>query len=264
VSMGMAEMGVALGTVMSFLISAPLCNFIVLAMIYATFGFKITSCYLIITLTAAILGGWAISKTPWKDEIKRGDELENKKQPSCSATAKPQCGEAPAVVKQSATQSSCCAPKVDSCGAATLESTTTLLDPNKTRNALSFALALFKKIIPYVLLGSLISGLSAAYLSPDLVEQYVGGDNIFSIIVAAVIGVPLYLRIEMAIPLLNVLIVKGMGIGPAMALVIGGTGASLPEIALVSAVLKPKAVCAFVGIIVSTAIIGGLLFQYVI
>jgi len=262
VSMGMAEMGVALGTVMSFLISAPLCNFIVLAMIYATFGFKITSCYLIITLTAAIVGGWTISKTPWKNEIKRGDELENKKQSSCSSVSKPTCAEA--LAKQSTPQSSSFAPQIDTCDGASMTAEASLIDPNKTRNALTFALALFKKIIPYVLVGSLISGLSAAYLSPELVEQYVGGDNIFSIVVAAVIGVPLYLRIEMAIPLLNVLIVKGMGIGPAMALVIGGTGASLPEIALVSAVLKPKAVCAFVGIIVTTAIVGGLLFQYVI
>ena len=264
VSMGMASMGVSLGTVMSFLISAPLCNFIVLAMVYATFGLKITAYYLAITLVAAMLGGWIITKTPWRNEIKRGDELETKKQPTCSASTKPTCAEAPVASKQIDSAASCCAPKVSACGEATLTTSTTLIDPDKTRNALRFALALFKKIIPYVLLGSLISGLSAAYLSPELVEEYVGGDNILSIIVAAVIGVPLYLRIEMAIPLLNVLILKGMGLGPAMALIIGGTGASLPEIALVSAVLKPKAVIAFVSIIVTTAICGGLLFQYVI
>jgi uncharacterized membrane protein YraQ (UPF0718 family) len=129
---------------------------------------------------------------------------------------------------------------------------------------LRFAWALFKKIIPYVLIGAFISGLSAAYLPAEMVEKYVGGDSMMSIVFAALIGVPLYLRIEMAIPLLNVLIVKGMGLGPAMALIIGGTGASLPEIALVSSVLKPKAVIAFVTIILTTAIIGGVLFQYVI
>ena len=127
-----------------------------------------------------------------------------------------------------------------------------------------FALALFKKIIPYVLIGALISGVSAAYLSAEIVEKYVGGDSILSIIIAAVIGVPVYLRIEMAIPLLKMLIVKGMGLGPAIALIIGGTGASLPEIALVSSVLKPKAVIAFVAIILTTAIVGGILIQYVL
>ncbi|OOV88519.1 permease [Oceanospirillum linum] len=280
VTMGMATMGVSLGTVLSFLISAPLCNFVVLAMIYATFGLKVTSIYLAITFIAAVVGGWFITKTPWRNEIKRGDELEGgKAAPTCSAAAPVSgCGDVKPVSDCGAQPVSACeaqpmatvandAAAVDLCGAhstAICGSAPAGAESSKAQNALRFAMALFKKIMPYVLLGALISGLSAAYLSSELVEKYVGGDNVLSIIIAAVIGVPLYLRIEMAIPLLNVLIVKGMGMGPAMALIIGGTGASLPEIALVSAVLKPKAVVAFVMIVLTTAIIGGLLFQYVI
>ena len=242
VTMGMASMGASLGTVLSFLISAPLCNFIVLAMIYATFGLKIVATYLAITFTAAVLGGWLISKSPWRNEIKRGEELEGAAAQTCGDPA-PTCG----------------AVKINCDGtAAIIESN----EPSKLKNAAIFAWALFKRIIPYVLIGALISGISAAYLSAELVEKYVGGDDILSIVIAAVIGIPLYLRIEMAIPLLQVLIVKGMGIGPAMALIIGGTGASLPEIALVSAVLKRKAVIAFVLIILTTAITGGAIFQY--
>lgn len=254
VTMAMATMGVSLGTVLSFLISAPLCNFIVLALVYATFGFKVTMFYLIITFTAAVIGGWFITKTPWKNEIKRGEELEGVKKPTCSAAPKPSPCSAPIAA-------SSCSTKVvgTSCDGGSSNA-----QPSKTKGALLFALALFKKIIPYVLLGALISGLSAAYLPSEMVEEYVGGDNILSIFIAAVIGVPLYLRIEMAIPLLNVLIAKGMGLGPAMALIVGGTGASLPEIALVSSVLKPKAVIAFVSIVLITAMIAGLLFQYVI
>lgn len=263
VTMGMATMGVSLGTVLSFLISAPLCNFIVLALVYATFGFKITATYLALTFLAAVFGGWFITKTPWRNEIKRDGELDKGAAPSSCSPA-PSCSAAPSV-------SACApAPKMTQInanpgsGCGSVEPSTIVgTEPSKTQNALRFALALFKKIIPYVLLGALISGVSAAYLPTELVEKYVGGDNILSIIFAAFIGVPLYLRIEMAIPLLKVLIVKGMGLGPAMALIIGGTGASLPEIALVSSVLKPKAVIAFVSIILTTAILGGVLFQYV-
>ena len=251
VTMGMATMGASLGTVMSFLISAPLCNFIVLAMVYAAFGIKVTAIYLVITFTAAVLGGWLISKSPWKNEIKRGDELEGTKAgASCSENSVP-------------SSANTCGASMSSCS-STVSAKAGDSEPSKLHRALRFAWALFKRIIPYVLLGSLISGLSAAYLSADLVEKYVGGDNILSIVIAALIGVPLYLRIEMAIPLLKVLIVKGMGIGPAMALIIGGTGASLPEIALVSAVLKKKAVFAFVFIVLTTAILGGLIFQYLV
>ncbi|MDF3129225.1 permease [Kiritimatiellaeota bacterium B1221] len=246
VTMGMASMGVSLGTVMSFLISAPLCNFIVLAMVYTAFGLKITATYLGITFAAAIIGGWIISKTPWRNEIKRGEELEERK---------PQ---------RKAKQTSCCAPPEPQPDCSNMNSCCGPVDPEnagKVQKSFRFALALFKKIIPYVLIGALISGVSAAYLSAEIVEKYVGGDNILSILISAVIGVPVYLRIEMAIPLLKTLIAKGMGLGPAIALIIGGTGASLPEIALVSSVLKPKAVIAFVGIIVTTAIIGGVLIQ---
>ncbi|WP_298941644.1 permease [uncultured Psychromonas sp.] len=257
VTMGMATMGVSLGTVLSFLISAPLCNFVVLAMIYATFGFKVTIVYLALTFTSAVLGGWLITKTPWRNEIKRADEIEGNKAPTCSAASSSfSCSETETEIKPVATASSCSA--TSPC------SITPSAKSSKTENALRFALILFKKIIPYVLLGAIISGLSAAYLPADMVEKYVGDDSILAIFIAAVIGVPLYLRIEMAIPLLSVLIAKGMGLGPAMALIVGGTGASLPEIALVSSVLKPKAVIAFVGIILTTAVIAGLLFQYVV
>lgn len=248
VTMGMASMGVSLGTVMSFLISAPLCNFIVLAMVYTAFGLKVTAGYLVVTLIAAVTGGWIISKTPWRNEIKRGEELEPQKKESGGSTH----------------TSSCCSGPQPACSGAPRcgNSSTGTKQPSKISNALYFAWALFKKIIPYVLLGAMISGVSAAYLSQEIVEKYVGGDNILSIIIAAVIGVPVYLRIEMAIPLLKVLILKGMGLGPAIALIIGGTGASLPEIALVSSVLKPKAVLAFVTMVLTTAIAGGLLIQY--
>lgn len=233
VTMAMASMGASLGTVMSFIISAPLCNFIVLAMIYAAFGFKITVVYFLITFTAAVLGGFLISRSPWRNEIKRGDELEDTKAKGCSGNKPNTCGATPS-------------------------------SKSRIRNAMDGAFSLFKRIIPYVLLGAAISGFSAAYLPADLVEKYVGGDGFQSIVIASLIGIPLYLRIEMAIPLLNVLIAKGMGLGAALALIIGGTGASLPEIALVSAVLKRKAVIAFVGIVLTTAIVGGAIFQYVI
>ncbi|REG79450.1 permease [Marinomonas pollencensis] len=262
VTMGMASMGVSLGTVLSFLVSAPLCNFIVLAMVYAAFGFKVAAVYLAVTFSAAVIGGWLISKSPWKNEIKRGDELINTTAPSSCRSSSSNTANMSHCEMQQASNS--CDLELGEMNNGSASISMAPSTSTKMNNALSFALALFKRIIPYVLLGALISGLSAAYLPGELVEKYVGGGDMSSILIAAVIGIPLYLRIEMAIPLLNVLILKGMGLGPAIALIIGGTGASLPEIALVSAVLKRKAVVAFVSIILIAAIIGGTLFQYVI
>ncbi|MDZ8118475.1 permease [Pontiella agarivorans] len=249
-TMGMATMGVNLGTVLSFLISAPLCNFVVLAMVYAVFGFKVTASYFAITFISAIIGGWFITKTPWKNEIRRGEELGDKKADSGCAPVSC-CGAEPEPKPEP--QPTCCPGTAAGSG-----------ETKKPVLAIRFAWVLFKKIIPYVLIGALISGVSAAYLSAEIVEKYVGGDSLLSIIISAVIGVPVYLRIEMAVPLLKVLIAKGMGLGPAIALIIGGTGASLPEIALVSSVLKPKAVIAFITIVLITAVCGGVLVQYVL
>jgi uncharacterized membrane protein YraQ (UPF0718 family) len=247
VSMGMAEMGVSIGTIFGFLISAPLCNFVVFGLILAVFGLKVAVVFFVLTFSSAVLSGYLIERSPWRHEVKRGAELltGTKAAATCSATPSP-CG---------------ATGPVNACGASASATQGASGTAQKMRSAMRFAWLLFKRIVPYVLVGAVISALSAAYLPSEMVEKYVGGDNWYSIPLAAAIGVPLYLRIEMAIPLLKVLIAKGMGMGAAMALIVGGTGASLPEIALISAVLKPKAVIAFVLTVMTTAVISGFVFN---
>jgi len=299
VSMGMAEMGVSMGTIFGFLISAPLCNFVVTGMILAVFGWKVALVYFVLTFSSAVVSGFLMARSPLRNEIKRGAELIKGKKiaPACGPgheiedmlraenigleieplshqqecyapprTIAVNCGPSQIAVEPAQIQTSCCgssAAAISTCGGPAIPNADIAGHKEKLHHALLFALALFKRIIPYVLLGSIISALSAAYLPGEMVEKYVGGDNWYSIPIAAAIGVPLYLRIEMAIPLLKVLIAKGMGMGAAMALVIGGTGASLPEIALISSVLKPKAVIAFVLTVFTTAVIGGVIFQFI-
>lgn len=259
VMIGMVQMGVATGTVFSFLISAPLTNFVVVGLIMATFGLKIAAIYFVITLSGAIAAGYIVGCTGLRHEVKR-DLI--KSEPGCdqnrSASIKDheveyimeeedkELGVAPC-----AQASACSSP-----GPAAAS------HKERLQRALQFAWALFKKITPYVLVGAAISAISAVFLPADIVEKYVGNDNWFAIPVAAIISVPLYLRIEMALPLLDVLISKGMGMGAAMALLIGGTGASLPEIAIVSTVLKTKAVVAFVTIVLCMAVIGGVVLGF--
>lgn len=237
VVMGMVEMGASMGTIFGFLISAPLCNFVVIGLILATFGAQVTLIYIALTLGGAILAGYVIGLTPLRNEIRRN--MSATPAASCGAG---ECGVVPVI-----------------CGGEQFTGTA-VRHSDRIRSSLPFALALFKRIVPYVLIGAVISALSAAFLPAEIVEKYVGSDSWYAIPVAAVIGVPLYLRIEMAIPLLQVLIAKGMGMGAAMALLIGGTGASLPEIAIISSVLKPKAVAAFVVTVVVLAMAGGGIF----
>ncbi len=291
VVMSMVTMGASIGTIFGFLISAPLCNFVVVGVIFTVFGFKVAALYLAITLGGAILSGYLIGLSPLRHTgIKRGlfggEEGESASNTAGCGTeidevnVAASCSASTENVSEFSTQnamqlnasvSSCESVIATGCSASIPASSCSTVpnvcggntSNNAVNNALRFAFALFKKIMPYVLVGAFISALSAAFLPAELVEKYVGGDNWYAIPIAAVVGIPLYLRIEMAIPLLQVLITKGMGMGPAMAVLIGGTGASLPEIAIISSILRPKAVIAFVVSVVTIAITGGIVFTVV-
>ncbi|MCX2783448.1 permease [Microbulbifer thermotolerans] len=270
VMIGMVQMGVATGTVFSFLISAPLTNFVVVGLIMATFGFKVAAIYFVLTLGGAIAAGYIIGGTSLRHDVKR--DLIKSEAPACAAAAENPAKnhEVQYIMEEEDRELGV---ETSGCSAAATATATcsgpalaavSVSHQERLQRALQFAWALFKKITPYVLIGAAISAVSAIFLPADIVEKYVGNDNWFAIPVAAVISVPLYLRIEMALPLLDVLISKGMGMGAAMSLLIGGTGASLPEIAIVSTVLKPRAVVAFVSIVLCMAIAGGVIFSFVL
>ncbi|QBM18876.1 hypothetical protein MARI_30190 [Marinobacter sp. JH2] len=278
VVMGMVEMRASMGMVFGFLISAPLCNFVVVGLIVAVLGWQVALVYLALTLSGAMLAGFVISRTPLKNAFRR---IEAVPASGCGGAPEPACSASAPVSTPAAT--ACTATAMPSCNAEAMaiespagqlqeciatacapsSSTASVAHKDRLKLAMRFAWALFKRIIPYVLIGAVISALSAAFLPAEIVEQYIGEDSWYAIPVAASIGVPLYLRIEMALPLLQVLIAKGMGLGAAMALLIGGTGASLPEIAIISSVLKPKAVVAFVITVITLAIVGGVVFSVI-
>ena len=250
VAMGMIEMSAPFSTVLPFLISAPLCNFVVVGIILGTFGWKVALIYFIWTFVGAILAGLTIGRSRVKHQVKNISEIQNvnkkKVKSSCDADTK---------------QISCDGnDNQSSCSASIVENDS---HREKAKGALRFALALFKQIIPYAILGAAISGIALAFIPSSIVAKYVGNDSWYAIPIASIIGVPLYLRIEMAIPLLNTLLAKGMSMGAAISLLIGGTGASLPELAILSSMLKPKGVLAFTITVLLLAMSGGLLFMII-
>lgn len=287
VSMGMVEMGAPFSMVFAFLISAPLANFVVVSLILGVFGWKVALTYFLIVFIGAVVIGSIVGNTSLCREVKKID-LSASCSPCCGkASEKQECGTSNSsicgevsenVLCEAVTDTSCnggiqstdcccgtptascdSVPEISGAGCCTSKSQDSE-STSRLRNAMLFAIALFKRIIPYVLLGAAISAVCAFFVPDAWVERYLGSNNPAAIPLAAFIGVPLYLRIEMALPLLKILITKGMGMGAAMALVIGGTGASLPEIAIISSMLKPKAIMAFVASILSLGIIGGFIF----
>ncbi|MCK9307597.1 MAG: permease [Methanoculleus sp.] len=131
----------------------------------------------------------------------------------------------------------------------------------RIRGAFSSAVSLFRQVFPYLLLGAGIGAFIYGFVPEDLIVAVAGPDNPLAIPVAAVIGVPMYIRAETLIPISAVLLDKGMGIGAVMALIIGGAGASIPEVTLLAAIFERRLLAAFVVIILGVAILAGVAFQ---
>jgi hypothetical protein len=267
VAMGMIEMSAPFTTVLPFLISAPLANFVVVGIIFATFGFKVAIIYFLWVFCGAIIAGLTIGRSRVKNQVKNLAEIANEKKrvkatgcgtkqkaaPTCSANVTtPSCCDPLANTSGQVDATNCCAPAPANGGHS-----------EKVRGAFQFALALFKQIAPYAILGAAISGLALAFIPSTVVAKYVGNDSWYAVPLAAIIGVPLYLRIEIAIPLLSTLLTKGMSMGAAIALLIGGTGASLPELAILSSMLKPKGIIVFTLTVFVLATSGGILFMFI-
>lgn len=128
-------------------------------------------------------------------------------------------------------------------------------------SALRFALGLFRQVVPYLILGAGIGAFIYGFVPEDLIVLLAGPDNPLAIPIAAVIGVPMYIRAETIIPISAVLAAKGMGIGAVIALIIGGAGASIPEVTLLASIFQRRLVVAFVATVLGVAIITGVLMQ---
>ena len=131
---------------------------------------------------------------------------------------------------------------------------------------LSFRKALedFKAVLIYLLVGVGIGAVIYGYLPQDLVLKFAGPDNPFAIPIAAVIGIPLYIRAEAAIPIGVALMQKGMSVGAVIALIIGGAGMAIPEMSMLASIFKGKLVAAIVAVIFVTAVMGGYIFNLVL
>lgn len=133
----------------------------------------------------------------------------------------------------------------------------------KWRLAIRDAWSFFYSLLPYLLIGVFIGAIIHDFIPQDIIVKYAGSDKPWAIPIASVIGIPMYIRAETMLPIGSALVGKGMGIGAVIALLIGGAGASIPEVVLLSKLFKRKLVVAFVISILSVAIITGFIVQII-
>lgn len=128
---------------------------------------------------------------------------------------------------------------------------------SRIRRSADFALSLFRQLVPYLLIGAGIGAFIHGFVPTELISRIAGPGNPLAVPVAAIIGIPIYIRAETMIPIGLALIEKGMSIGAVLALVIGGAGASIPELTLLSAIFEKRMLAAFVLTIFTIAVAAG-------
>ncbi len=119
---------------------------------------------------------------------------------------------------------------------------------------------LMKAVYPYLLFGAGIGAFIHEVVPTEWISTYLGGDSWWLIPLAAIVGIPLYVRLSAMIPVSQILIAKGMGAGAVMALVISSAGASMPEIVMLNSIFQKRLVAAFIGSVILMSTVSGFLF----
>ena len=123
---------------------------------------------------------------------------------------------------------------------------------------------IIKGIIPYVIVGIAIGGLMHGYIPEGFFEKYMDKDNLFAVPIATILAVPMYSNASGILPVVQVLVAKGIPLGTAIAFMMGVVGLSLPEAMLLKKVMTLKLIAIFFGVVTLCIIISGYLFNLIL
>lgn len=225
-TVGFLNAGVPFGSAISFLIASPLLNPIILGMLGAMVGIKAMAAYFVIAFSCSVLFGLLLERLGAQRYVK-------------NVRLKP---------------ATCCA------GGEVVDKRS-LPFRGKVKAAFAGAWRSLRPIMGYLLIGVALGAGIYGYMPQDFVMKIAGPDNPFAIPVAAVLGIPLYIRAETAIPIGLALMGKGMSIGAVIALIIGGAGMAIPEMTMLASIFKNRLVAMIVLVIFLTAVVSGYFFN---
>lgn len=223
-TIGLLQAGVSFGTVMSFVIASPLMDPLIFILLGSFMGWKVAVGFLILTSAFAVIFGVIFDKLGWANQVKRV---------RLKGDGHGQNEELPIGFK------------------------------NKLKASFFKALGDFKGVFIYMIIGVSIGAAIYGYMPTDLLAKVAGLDNPFAVIVVALIGMPLYIRVESAIPIGLALMNKGASIGAVIAFIISGAGIAIPELTMLGSIFKKKIIIAFVVIVFVSAVASGLIFNFI-
>lgn len=227
-TVGLLNAKVPFGATMSFLIASPLLNPIIIGMLATLVGVKAAILYFVLCFVLSVFFGFLLEKSGFLKFVKNVRVKGNLKMDDGSADG-----------------------RLLSFGV-------------KVKLSLKAGWNTLRPVLVYLLIGVAIGAGIYGYMPNDFVLKIAGPDNIFAVPVAAIVGIPLYIRAETAIPIAVSLVGKGMGMGTAIALIIGGAGMAIPEMSMLAGIFKIKLVAAIVAVIFITALVSGLVFNIVL
>ncbi|GLO60639.1 hypothetical protein MACH09_11470 [Vibrio sp. MACH09] len=276
---GLLRARAGFGPMMVFLFSSPLLNPVIIGLFVITFGIKVAAFYFAMAMIVSVSAGYALEKLGFEKYVKpEAYEVANAtsgcgastsdSSSSCGSTAKPatasSCSSKPEPVMAS---TSCCnsEPTPAMASASCCDSTAAIapVTDNRWLRIWRATWKDFKQVLPYLMLGITLGSVIYGFMPTDLVAKYAGNGNWFAVPIAAVIGIPLYIRAEAVIPLSAALVSKGMALGSVMALIIGSAGASLTEVILLKSIFKNQMIAAFLVVILGMAISAGYLYTVI-
>ena len=228
VLVGLFKSGAPFSGAISFLMTSPILNPAIIALLLVFFGPLPTVVYALITFVFAICVGLLLDKLGFSRYVK-------------NVNVSGGCG----------------------CEDITwekLEGTFWQKQWQACKYAVKDAIGLFKGVIGWLLLGAGIGAFIYGFVPTELLENFAGADNLWAIPLAAVIGIPMYIRVETMIPIAGILMDKGVSAGIVIALILGGAGASIPEVSLLNSIFKKKMVVTFVLCIFLVAVGTGFAF----
>lgn len=218
---GFTSAGLPLGVTFSFLISSPMVDLGSLVLLMSIFGAKVAVAYVIIGLIVAIIGGTLIEKMHMEMYVE-----EFIRQASSVDLALP-----------------------------------TLSQQDRLEYAQEQVVGTFKKVFPYIVVGVGIGAFIHNWIPQSMVENVLGANNQFGVILATLIGIPMYADIFGTIPIAEALLGKGAMLGTVLSFMMAVTTLSLPSLIMLRKAVKPRLLGVFVAICTIGIIAVGYLFN---
>ena len=207
--MGFTSAGLPLGVTFSFLISSPMVDLGSLVLLMSIFGVRIAIVYVVLGLVIAVIGGTVIEKLHMEDQI--ADFIRNS---NSSVDI-----EAPGLTVK-----------------------------DRIIYSKDQVISTFKKVFPYILLGVGIGALIHNWIPEGWIQAVLGSRNPFGVILATIVGVPMYADIFGTIPVAEALLAKGALLGTILSFMMAVTTLSLPSLIMLKKVIRPKLLGTFIAI----------------